>query len=218
MNRILSERDVIDFAQREVAKTLGPEVDARFFLAGGAFKALLTGLPPRDLDLWAPSARDRDILLATLAEQGARRLDARPFADAFAAGERIVELPHKIEPDTLEERLARFDIALSAVGAEHLPGGNWRAVIHPLAHASVERRQVLLLKPLVNWKYALATLERMRRYARELGYSIPSEEEAEVWTVFEAQPDDMKEGMLARFELTAMGGYGVHTEASCRLR
>lgn len=214
----LDERHAIDFARREIARTLGPVVGARFFLAGGAFKTLLTGLPPRDLDLWAPSARDRDILVSTLNARSARRLETRPFADAFAVGDRVVELPHKSEPDTLEERLARFDIALSAVGAEHCPGGEWRAVVHPLAQASVERRRVLLLKPLVNWKYALATLERMRRYARELGYSIPPEEEAEVWRAFDSQPEDMKHGMLERFERTAMGGYGVREEASCRLR
>ena len=214
----LDQRHVIDFARREVARTLGPAVGARFFLAGGAFKALLTGRPPRDLDLWAPSARDRDILLSTLNARGARPLDARPFADAFAVGDRVVELPHKAEPDTLEKRLARFDIALSAVGAEHRPGGMWSAIVHPLAQASVELRQVLLLKPLVNWKYSLATLERMRRYAREFGYSIPPEEEAEVWRVFDSQPDDMKQGMLERFERTAMGGHGVREEASCRLR
>lgn len=214
----LDEQHVIDFARREVASTLGPEVDARFFLAGGAFKTLLTGRPPRDIDIWAASARDRDVLLSVLAARGARRLADRPFADAFAVGDRIVELPHKVGPDTLKERLARFDIALSAVGVEHRPGGLWSAIVHPLARASVELGQVLLLKPLVNWKYALATLERMRRYARELGYFIPPEEEAEVWRVFDSQPDDMKHGMLERFERAAMGGHGVMEEASCRLR
>jgi hypothetical protein len=214
----LDQRHVIDFARREVASTLGPEVRARFFLAGGAFKTLLTGRPPRDLDLWAPSAQDRDSLLSTLAERGARRIENRPFADAFAIGERVVELPHKVVPDTLEGRLARFDIALSAVGAEHRPNGHWSAIIHPLARASVERRAVLLLKPLVNWKYVLATLERMRRYSHELGYAIPPEEEAEIWRVFASQSEEMKQGLIERFERTTVGGYGVLEEASCRLR
>ena len=76
-------------------------------------------------------------------------------------------------PDTLEGRLARFDIALSAVGVEHRPSGQWSAIVHPLARTSVERREVLLLKPLVNWKFVLSTLERMWRYADELGYIVP---------------------------------------------
>ena len=214
----LDERDVIDFARREIARTVGPTCEARFFFAGGAFKALLTGRPPRDLDLWAPSARDREVLVEALMERGARRLEGRPFADAFEIGGRVVEVPHKVEPDTLEARLARFDIALSAVGVEHRPEDQWLAIVHPLARRSVERRDVLLLKPLVNWKYALATLERVRRYAEELQFRVPPEEEAEVWRVFEAQPAEMQLGMLERFGRTAIGSYGVREEATCRLR
>ena len=43
----------------------------------------------------------------------------------------------------------------------------------------------------MNGKFALSTLERMRRYADELGYTVPAEEEAEVWRVFESQPEDI---------------------------
>ena len=214
----LDERSVVDFARREVARTVGPGCNARFFLAGGAFKTLLTGHPPRDLDLWAPSARDRELVLNTLTGRGARRLDDRPFADAFEINGRVVELPHETEPDTLAGRLARFDLALSAAGVEHRPGGGWRAVVHPLARTSIERRQVLLLKPLVNWKWALTTLERMRRYASELRYTVPGAEEAEVWRVFEAQSDCMQREMLENHERTASGRYRVREEALCRLR
>ena len=214
----LDERSVVDFARREVARTVGPGCNARFFLAGGAFKTLLTGHPPRDLDLWAPSARDRELVLNTLTGRGARRLDDRPFADAFEINGRVVELPHETEPDTLEGRLARSDLALSAAGVEHRPGGGWRAVVHPLARTSIERRQVLLLKPLVNWKWALTTLERMRRYASELRYTVPGPEEAEVWRVFEAQSDGMRREMLENYERTASRRYGVREEALCRLR
>ncbi|MFO8082590.1 MAG: calcium-binding protein [Armatimonadota bacterium] len=70
----LEERDVIDFARREVAATVGTDCDARFFLGGGAFKTLLTGQPPRDLDLWAPSVQDRERLIETLLSRGAREL------------------------------------------------------------------------------------------------------------------------------------------------
>ena len=214
----LDERAVVDFARREVARTVGPGCNARFFLAGGAFKTLLTGHPPRDLDLWAPSARDRALVLNALTGRGARHLDDRPFADAFEINGRIVELTHKTEPDTLEGRLARFDLALSAAGVEHRPEDGWRAVVHPLARTSIERRQVLLLKPLVNWKWALTTLERMLRYASELRYTVPAAEEAEVWRVFEAQSDCVKRQMLENYERTASGGYGIREEALCRLR
>lgn len=212
----LREIDVIEFARREVARTVGLDSGARFFLAGGAFKSLLTGRPPRDLDLWAPSVEDRNLLLEALERRGAHRLPARPFADAFEIAGRVVEVPHKTSPYTLEERLAHFDLALSAIGAEHRPGDDWSACIHDLARVSVERRTVLLLKPLINWKYALTTLERMRRYAAELGFASCAEEEAEVWRVFESQPDDLRAGMLARYAETSLGDFNVFEEIEPR--
>lgn len=212
----LIEPDVIEFARREIAATVGLDSGARFFLAGGAFKTLLSGRAPRDLDLWAPSELDRRRILEALLARGARPLSARPFADAFEFADRVIEVPHKIEPPTLQDRLARFDIALSAVGVEHRPGGDWFASIHPLAQESVRRREVLLLKPLVNWKYALATLERMRRYSLELGFMVPLGEEAEVWRVFEEQPEEMRAGMIERYRRTSTGGFGVDEDLANR--
>ena len=45
---------------------------ARFFFAGGAFKSLLTSRPPKDLDLWAPSAEDRAALVAAVSSTAAQ--------------------------------------------------------------------------------------------------------------------------------------------------
>ena len=213
----LAEAEVVEFARREIAATIGLESGARFFLAGGAFKSLLTGRPPRDLDLGAPSENDRTLLLAALQARGAQPAGARPFADAFDVAGRVVEVPYKTEPVTLSERLARFDIGLSAVGVEHRPNDEWSVLVHPLALESVRRREVLLLKPLVNWKYALTTLERMRRYARELDFSVPDDDEAEVWRVFEAQGADLRAGMIERYQQTGGGGFGIMEEASCRI-
>jgi hypothetical protein len=117
----------------------------------------------------------------------------------------------------LEEQVGRSDIGLSMVGVEYQPGERWRGVIHPLALESVHRRAVLLWKPLVNWKHALATLERMRRYAVELGYTVPDEEVAEVWRMFDAQPPDMQRGMLDRLARSATGGQGLREEAIRRI-
>lgn len=208
----LNESDVIEFARREVAATVGLGCPARFFLAGGAFKSLLTGRPPRDLDFWAPSLRDRNILLAQLQNRGATRLSSSPFADVFAIGGRIVDVPFKTEPSTLIDRLERFDIALSAIGVECCPNGNWNALVHDRALQSVEQQEILLLEPLVNWKYALLTLERMRRYAQELGFSVSSDGEAGIWKMFYSQPSSVREEMLARFETNNMGGYGVEED------
>ncbi len=212
----LAEADVAELARREIAATVGLDSGARFFLAGGSYKSLLTGRPPRDLDLWAVSEHDRALLLAALRARGARPAGARPFADAFDVAGRVVEVAHETEPSTLAERLARFDIGLSAVGVEHRPDGEWSVMVHPLALDSVRRREVRLLKPLVNWKYALTTLERMRRYADELSFSVPAEEEAEVWRVFEAQDAELRAGLIERYRRTGAGGFGILEEVACR--
>ncbi len=213
----LSKDDVVEFARREIARTVGLDSGARFFLAGGAFKTLLTGRSPRDLDLWAPSARDRELLISTLEKRGAIRLPDKPYSDAFQIHERVVEIPHEVGPTSLDGRLARFDIAIAAVGVEHCPDDSWTACIHPLATESVDRQEVLLLKPLVNWKYALTTLERMRRYATELGFVVPKKEEEEIRREFLMQPPEIRAGMIARFERTTLGvsGSNVVEEAVC---
>lgn len=212
----LDEANVLELARREVAQTVGLDSGARFFLAGGAYKTLLTGRPPRDLDLWAPSAADRGALVAALLARGAQRLPERPFAEAFAIADRVVEVPTRTGYATLGELLAAFDLALSAIGVEHAPGDRWSTKIHPLAQRSVQARQVLLLKPLINWKYALTTLERLRRYATELGFAVPPEEESAIWSVFDAQPHPMRAGMLERYARTGAGGFRVAEEAACR--
>ena len=80
------------------------------------------------------------------------------------------------------------------------------------------RREVLLLKPLVNWRHCLSTLARSRRYAADLGYSVPPEEEAEVWRTFDAQDAEMQRGMIERYERAAMQGWNVGEEAVARMR
>jgi len=211
----LNDKNVIEFSRREIAATVGLDSGARFSLAGGAFKTLLTGHPPRDLDLWAASERDRELLVSALQRQKAHRLPDRPFADAFEHSGRVIEVPHKVAW-TLREHFESFDLALSAIGAEHRPDNNWSAIIHPLAMQSIKQRKVLLLKPLANWKYALTTLERMRRYAHELSFESPVEEEEEIWRLFSAQLPETRDGMMRRYALTGSNGFGVAAEAKAR--
>lgn len=215
VNTTLADGEVTAFARHELLAVLGEGFGGRVFLAGGAFKTLLTGRPPRDLDIWGATDRDRADLVERLEARGSR-VDRHPFGDVFQVADREIEVPDKTEPPTLEERLARFDLALSAVGAEW-DSGHLRAVVHPLARESVDRRSVFLLKPLVNWRHCLSTLARARRYAAELDFSLPAEEEAAVWEVFDAQDGEMQRGMIARYELAAMSGWGVLEEATRRM-
>lgn len=213
----LNDSDVIELARREVTAMVGSDCPARFFLAGGAFKSLLTGRAPRDLDLWAASPSDRELLIDALLKRGAVRTGATQFADVFELWGRTIDVPFKTEPGEIEGRLARFDLALSAIGVEHRPGSTWRAAIHPLAVESATRREVLLLRPLVNWRHALSTLVRLRRYAVELGYGVPQTEVDEIWQTFEAQPRSVKEGMLERLALSSEEVAEVRAEANRRL-
>ncbi|MEZ4364086.1 MAG: histidine phosphatase family protein [Kofleriaceae bacterium] len=212
----LTHADVIALARREIAATLGLDCRARFFLAGGAFKTLLSGRPPRDLDVWAASQEDRAVVENRLLERGARQLPEQPYTRGFRLNGRVVELSLHTEPSVLEDRLARFDLALSAIGAEHRPADQWRAAIHPRAHASAAGRQVLLLEDLLNWKHALASLVRLRSYASELGFEVPASEEQRLWKIFDAQPPEMRRGMLERFRASTRFDPRFAEEASCR--
>jgi hypothetical protein len=60
------------------------------------------------------------------------------------------------------------------------------------------------------------TIERMRRYAGEMGFVVPLQEEEEVWRVFEQQSPEMRAGMLERFHRTASGGFGVAEDVAWR--
>ena len=174
----LTDSHVVEFARREIARTVGLDSGARFFLAGGAFKSLLTGRAPRDLDLWAPSPADRQMLVSALVARGARQLPSTEFAEVFECAGRVVDVPFKTEPATMAERLARFDLGLSAIGVEHRPDGEWTALVHPRAIESVLRREVLLMAELRKSRYAYLTLERMHKYGRELGFAVPEAEVA----------------------------------------
>lgn len=128
----------------------------------------------------------------------------------------MIELSRQAEPSVLEERLARFDLALSAIEVEYTPTDQWRAVIHPLARASAAKQQVLLLDELLNWKHALASLVRLRSYASELGFEVPLLEEQRIWGIFDAQPPEMRGGMLERFRASARFDARVAEEAEAR--
>jgi hypothetical protein len=62
---------------------------------------------------------------------------AQPYTQAIEFHGCRVELPRHNFPATLEARLARFDLSLSAIGVEHTPCDERDALIHPKALESV---------------------------------------------------------------------------------
>jgi broad specificity phosphatase PhoE len=212
----LADADVIEFARREIAATVGLDCPARFFLSGGAFKSLLTGRAPSDLDYWAPTTTDREALVASLRHRGAEPLPRRPYSDGWLVGNRVVEVAHKVKPPTLEARHARFDLALSAIGVEHMSGRSWRAVVHPLAHESVLNQEIMVLWPLANPRHVLSTIERARRYARELCYYLPAPVEASLWRAVEESSPQDRQGLVRRFLRVARHEQGVAEDLVAR--
>lgn len=200
-----SHRSVLALGQSWLDRLLPKAISGRFFLVGGSFKTLLHGQPPRDLDLFGADDLSRKNLIDALRCQGALILaDNPPYQQTLSLGELTVEVSYDTTQASLEDRLAASDLALSAAGCERGPAGD-RALVHPLASESVRRRQVLLLKPLVNWKYALYTIERMYRYAEELGFAVPAEEEAYAWAIFTAQTPSERRAMLRRYQRVSHG-------------
>lgn len=209
---------LLAFAQELLAPLLTVSFPGRFFLAGGAFKSLIHGRPPQDLDLWPATLLDRQALLLHLRARGARLLDDNPpYQTTFLLADQRIEVAHDCRSTSLEECLSRFDLGLSAIGVEYA-AGQWRGVVHPLASESLHRREVLLLRPLVNWKYLLATLERLHRYSKELGYGIPASEEQFLWDLFDAQPRASQEDLMARHARVAREVQDVLAQARARLR
>lgn len=201
----MDEATLVRFARTCLEPLLDEAPAGTFFLAGGAFKSLLHGRPPRDLDLWPASQSERKRLGAQLVGRGAAlHRENPPFHTAYLLAGQLIELAHDCSAGTLESRLAQFDLGLSAIGVEYREG-MWRGAVHPDALSSVRRREVLLLKPLANWKYALATLERMRRYASELGFHSPHSEERAIWDVFDGQSREEQRSMIARYLLVSRG-------------
>lgn len=217
---MLEECTVLRFGSNLLASSIRG-VPAHFFLAGGAFKSILTGCQPHDLDIWTSSQTERKRLICLMSNAGARQLPSTPFADRFEVrGGLVAEIVRNTAFQSLPELCGSFDLALSAVGVEFLPDGTCRAFIHPLALESIRRRAVLLLKPLRNTHYILATLERMRRYAHELGFQSPPEEEELVWRMFDDALNATsltQKKLLNRLQRAGRGGFGVAEEARERM-
>lgn len=203
----LAPSKVLQLGRAWLDRFLPPRTQGRVFLVGGAYKCLLHGRPPRDLDLFCADAGFRHELLAALRSHGARTLaENPPYQTILSLEELTIEVAYDTTQATLEARIESTDIALSAIGCERGPDGD-RALVHPLAHASATRREILLLTPLVNWKYALYTLERMHRYAQELDFVVPAEQEEYVWRLFLAQSAAERQSMIRRYErVSAQGG------------
>ncbi len=152
-----------------------------FCLAGGCFKSLYVLGSPRDLDLW-PLSEESRVRLNKLLQEICDRYIEGPYNDQFVIGGTVVEVAKRVHSNLLAV-LSGFDIALSAVGCR--VSANWSAHrwvlipaetrVHQVWEFSIRKRCVLLVKPMPNEPFLLATAERVLRYGRELGFEYDSE-------------------------------------------
>lgn len=223
---LLSGPRVMAYAAQVLAR-LPPELfrGASACLAGGAFKRLLLGGGDaatagmqRDLDVWPATPADEALLLdrlrAACSSCEATRWNHRFAVPAIAAGGRegcsasiMVELVRSTpgRSGALDAILARFDIALSAIGVTLEDGAVTGCQVHPLALDSVEQRAPLLLPGLPNEPFLLATAERVLRYARELGFAPPAAQLAELKRAFDSDTSpERRRQLLGNYAATSI--------------
>lgn len=197
----LSQEDILKFGQDTLSQIFGKSLKSEVFLAGGTFKTLLHGKLPKDFDLWVSNKTEREIVIEQLINRGAVCLqDWPPYNTSFQLGEMRIELAYGESYESLEQCIAQFDLVLSSIGVSWNPRNEWDLFIHPFFFQSIQKQQIFLAKPLVNWKYALTTLERAKRYAKELNYQFPKSEEDGIWKIFQSQSKDEQRKMIDRYQ------------------
>jgi hypothetical protein len=208
----MNHEQVTSYATETLKKHIGSDIP-RCFLAGGAYKTLINGHPPRDLDIWAETKEARKSLITIFRERG-KELSPGRGADRFIVDSQLVEVSFQIEP--MEERLARFDLGISCI-AVVFRNQHPVSFIHPLALESIQHQEILLIQ-LSHPALALATLVRARRYAQDLGYTISKTVEQRLWGIHDSLKE---EGRLEQLEKLryhyGTQTWGVMQEAEERL-
>ena len=194
-----------------------------FSLAGGCFKSLVTGKLPMDFDIWPHSNASREQLQKMLDEDPRAQFirDTRfnkqytvniPAEDPEATSSSSGSLPMPIErlyveivvysKPTLQEVLNRFDMAISAAGVAFTDGmaTDSSVIIHRNFVTSFFVKKPLLIEPMPNVPFLLATAERVVRYCRELGFPYPTEQMDTIQGVFDQQSVETRKSMIKAWQ------------------
>lgn len=192
--KVFTPEAVRKIAQQILNQVQIPEDLPFFALAGGCFKSLVTAKKPRDLDLFAFSEDDKNQIVSAL-KLNSHELQETAWNYQFevplyaevsnhsnqqrllrAPAQNIirVEVVKNTNPGNLEGILARFDICLAAIGVTVCGNTIEDIIIHPDAEISLQVCQPLLILPMPNEPFLLATAERVIRYADELGFPKPT--------------------------------------------
>ena len=177
---LITEKFVLEHAKREIFQTIGSDVKARFFVAGGMFNTLLKAKPINDIDIWAASKEDHEIIVQALLEKGAFEHEKMPYRRVFSLNDRTIELTDNYLEPSLEALIDKFDISISGIGVEFCRDGSQKVLIRDEIFDSLKKKEIQLLRPVRKTTYLLTTLERMKRYGEELGFSVSSSDVDEI--------------------------------------
>jgi len=205
-----------DFAFRYMSLIFPDQQNTHFHLAGGCYKFLLTGKLPSDFDIWPATENDYLHLCFLLEENSSARLVRKTrfnaqyeiFMEPYGQSSNsdlyvdIVVRTH----ETLQETLDNFDLAISAVGVTFQNGCIREHIVHPLFFASLLQKQPLLILPMPNKPFLLATAERVLRYSNELNFPFPCKQMKYLLEVFSQETPGIKEEMILAHNEVSRGG------------
>jgi len=113
---------------------------------------------------------------------------------------------HKLEPtfievtvhcyESLAECIGDFDLVLSCIGIEYNHGVFGEVYIHPEVESCVSAQEVRVVHGLDSMLYRLGSLERLRRYAEELKFTVSESSVTQLWKLFFEQSREKQDAML----------------------
>ncbi len=198
---LFTEENAYNLGKWYINQLFRDEKFSRFVIAGGAFKTLITGKLPRDIDIWPYLPEDRTLMIGSLLKGRGFLHRNGPFTETFSLRSFDVEINKKTVGRDVGDILERFDIGLSAVGIEFIPSGDgetgeYRLMIRPEFWENLNNKELSFIKPLKNWPFAFTCLERIRRQNRELGFKLPPAEEDYIFNLFLDKTPEERQLML----------------------
>ena len=182
---MLTPEKVIEFGNQWISSILPEGFDGRLFLAGGCFKSLISKKSPRDLDIWPATENDSKRLIEELQKQGNVLVENREHTtQLYNSSLQIdVEVIKKF-PGSLKDIYKDSDLELSCIGVEYDHGEVVNSLISPGAYIGVQEKAVYIRQPWRKYPFNLLTLNRLKKYAQELDYTIPEISLKRVWQVY----------------------------------
>jgi hypothetical protein len=172
------------------------------FLCGGAYKPLLDPkLKINDLDLWVRNRKERIRLVGALVAEGARVVhDFAPYCIKLEKEGRAIEITYQnVKSNSVPFIVQSFDLGCCAIGARYYAGKVDEIYVSRQAQMSLARKKVYLNGAFLRWVRErhplglLSSLDRIHRFAQDIGFSVDTESEEALWELFETEYDEAEQ-------------------------